>query len=92
MIRNDERIRLEPNKQAVLNKESGMFRVSTVNLDEKMDWRKGRMVFRNTPLEKVLKRLEKRYNVEIVLHKKQVQSINTVRLSQMRPWSKFWII
>ena len=33
------------------------------------DWRKGRMVFRNTPLEKVLKRLEKRYNVEIVLHK-----------------------
>lgn len=69
-----------------------MFRVSTVNLDEKMDWRKGRMVFRNTPLEKVLKRLEKRYNVEIVLHKKQVQSINTVRLSQMRPWSKFWII
>ena len=63
VIRNDERIRLEPNKQAVLNKESGVFRVSTVNLDEKMDWRKGRMVFRNTPLEKVLKRLEKRYNV-----------------------------
>ena len=50
-------------------KESGVFRVSAVNLDEKMDWRKGRMVFRNTPLEKVLKRLEKRYNVEIVLHK-----------------------
>ena len=69
VIRNDERIRLEPNKQVVLNKESGVFRVSAVNLDEKMDWRKGRMVFRNTPLEKVLKRLEKRYNVEIVLHK-----------------------
>ena len=65
----NERIRLEPNKQVVLNKESGVFRVSAVNLDEKMDWRKGRMVFRNTPLEKVLKRLEKRYNVEIVLHK-----------------------
>ena len=69
VIRNDERIRLEPNKPVVLNKESGVFRVSAVNLDEKMDWRKGRMVFRNTPLEKVLKRLEKRYNVEIVLHK-----------------------
>ena len=69
VIRNDERIRLEPNKQVVLIKDSGVFRVSAVNLDEKMDWRKGRMVFRNTPLEKVLKRLEKRYNVEIVLHK-----------------------
>ena len=31
VIRNDERIRLEPNKQVVLNKESGVFRVSAVN-------------------------------------------------------------
>lgn len=69
VIRNDERIRLEPNKQAVLDKESGTFSVSAANLEEKMDWKGGRIVFRNTSLDKVLKRLEKRYNVEIVLHK-----------------------
>ena len=69
VIRNDERIRLEPNKQVVLDKESGTFSVSAANLEEKMDWKGGRIVFRNTSLDKVLKRLEKRYNVEIVLHK-----------------------
>lgn len=92
VIRNDERIRLEPNKQVVLNKESGVFRVSAVNLDEKMDWRKGRMVFRNTPLEKVLKRLENDIMWRSYCIRTRMRSINTVRLSQMRPWSKYWII
>ena len=92
VIRNDERIRLEPNKQAVLDKESGTFSVSAANLEEKMDWKGGRIVFRNTSLDKVLKRLEKRYNVEIVLHKSGNRSINIGRPLLRRLWNRSWII
>lgn len=40
-----------------------------MNLEEKTGWKDGRLVFRNTPLDVVLKKLSKRYNVDIVLHK-----------------------
>lgn len=69
VIRNGKTVRLEPGKQAVLCKATGQFTVSTVNLDEKIGWKNGRLVFRNTPLEEVLKKLSKRYNTDIVLHK-----------------------
>lgn len=70
VIRNGQTVRLEPGKQAVLCKATGQFTVSTVNLDEKTGWKDGRLVFRNAPLEEVLKKLSKRYNTDIVLHKK----------------------
>ena len=69
VLRNGRTVRLEPGKQAVLCKASGELTVSAVNLDEKIGWKDGRLVFRNTPLEEVLKKLSKRYNTDIVLHK-----------------------
>lgn len=69
MISQNKTVSLEPEKQALFDKETGEFTVSTVNLEEKIGWKDGRLVFRNTPLDVVLKRLSKRYNVDIVLHK-----------------------
>lgn len=63
-------VRLEPHKLAVFHKATGRFTVSPVSLDEKTGWKDGRLVFRNTPLEEVLKKISKRYNTDIVLHKK----------------------
>lgn len=69
VISRDKTVSLDPEKQALFDKKTGEFTVSTVNLEEKIGWKDGRLVFRNTPLDVVLKRLSKRYNVDIVLHK-----------------------
>lgn len=69
LISQDETICLDPERQALFNKETGEVTVSSVNLEEKVGWKDGRLVFRNTPLDVVLKKLSKRYNVDIVLHK-----------------------
>ena len=64
----NERVQLEPGSQATLDRQTGKLHVSSVNLDEKTGWRTGRLVFRNTPLETVLDKLSRRYNVDIQLH------------------------
>lgn len=76
VISENKRIQLEPNKQATFDKETGEFTVSTINMDEKTGWKEGRLVFRNAPLEVVLQRLSRRYNVDIVLHKKGNKAYN----------------
>lgn len=63
-------VRLSPAKLAVFHKATGQLTVGAANLDEKTGWKDGRLVFRGTPLDKVLQKLSKRYNIDIVLHKK----------------------
>lgn len=62
-------VALNPNEQVVYNKKEKRFIVSKVNIDEKIAWKEGRLVFRNATLEDVVKQLSRRYNVDIVLHK-----------------------
>lgn len=66
----NEQVRLAPGKGAAFDKNTGQFTVSAVNLEEITGWKDGKLVFRNTPLETVLKKLSRRYNVAIVLHQK----------------------
>lgn len=65
----EKTVRLEPERQAVFDKNTREITVSHISLDEKTGWKDGRLVFRNTPLDVVLKKLSKRYNVDIILHK-----------------------
>ena len=62
-------ILLKPNEQVCYNKEDGHFTTSTVNIEEKTAWKEGKLVFRNATLEEVVKKLSKRYNIDIVLHR-----------------------
>lgn len=62
-------VSLNPSDQVLFERGTGKMTVTKVNLEEKTAWREGRLVFRNTPLQDILKRLAKRYNVTIVLHK-----------------------
>lgn len=39
------------------------------NVDVETSWKDGRLIFRNTPFEDILKSLSKRYNVEFILKK-----------------------
>lgn len=70
IIAGNQVIALKPNEHITYNKEEKRFIVSTVNIDEKTAWKEGRLVFRNATLEEVVKQLSRRYNVDIVLHKK----------------------
>lgn len=62
-------VSLNPSDQVLFERGTGKMTVTQVNPEEKTAWREGRLVFRNTPLQEILKRLAKRYNVHIVLHR-----------------------
>lgn len=62
-------ISLSPNEMVVYDKSAGLLQKSTVNIDEKTGWKEGRLIFRNTPLDEVFKRLSRRYNVDFDVHK-----------------------
>ena len=60
---------LKPNEQVCYDKEDGHFTTSVANIEEKTAWKEGKLVFRNATLEEVVKKLSRRYNVDIVLHR-----------------------
>jgi ferric-dicitrate binding protein FerR (iron transport regulator) len=62
-------IAMVPNEIISIHKTSGRLEKSTVNIDEKIGWKDGLLIFRNTPLDEVLRKISRRYNVEIVLHR-----------------------
>lgn len=61
---------LFPNQKAVYNKCSEMFRVEKSNAVEELHWLRRELVFRKTPLNMVLKEIEKQYRVKIVFDEK----------------------
>lgn len=62
-------VQLKPNEQACFNKIEKKVSVASINIDEKISWKDGRLIFRNATLEEVVKQLSRRYNMDIVLHK-----------------------
>ena len=55
---------LEPGQFSVYYENTGLLRKSEENLDKHIAWREGKFLFRNDPLEVVLKELGRWYNVE----------------------------
>lgn len=59
--------------------------VKEVNVDVETCWKDGRLIFRNTPFEDILKSLSKRYNVEFILKKASLkQNSFTVTFTKQR--------
>jgi transmembrane sensor len=56
---------LEPGEHAVYTKEKGTISKSLIRTDKYTSWKDGKLIFRNDPLEEVIIRLERWYNVEI---------------------------
>lgn len=59
---------LKPGEKGVLERSNNTLAVRETNIYENTAWREGKMVFRSVPLELVLKRLERKYNVVIHLN------------------------
>lgn len=58
---------IEPGQQVTYDIAHGWTMVKEVNVDVETCWKDGHLIFRDTPFEKVLKDLSKRYNVTFVL-------------------------
>jgi len=56
---------LVPNQQAYLDKASHLFQTKSVNVQEYIAWKDGKLVFENERFENVVRRLERHYNVKI---------------------------
>ena len=56
---------LNPGESLTYDKETNKLRKSTIDIYEKTAWREGKLIFRDSSLEDILKKLSKFYNVDI---------------------------
>ena len=61
----DQSVRLRPNEQAIVEKDDHSIHTREVEAARYIAWVNGRFVFRNTPLEDVVKQMERWYDVNI---------------------------
>ncbi|MDR0348662.1 MAG: FecR family protein [Tannerella sp.] len=54
---------LKPNQKAEYHKEGKAITISNVNSEADIDWTNGAIIFRQEPMDKVLKKLSRHYNV-----------------------------
>lgn len=58
---------LEPDQKVVLNKKSGMAQVSEVRANRSAEWTQGYLCFEDDLLTDIVRRLERSYNVNIII-------------------------
>lgn len=76
LINGNEKCQLNPGESCLFIPESESIQINNVNINEKIAWTEGKIVFRNAPLEEVFKRLGRRYNVDFIFHDPYNQSCN----------------
>lgn len=59
---------LDPNQQIVYNKSTNKLVKSNIDAKSYTSWKDGLLVFKNATMVEIAKRLERRYNAEIILH------------------------
>jgi ferric-dicitrate binding protein FerR (iron transport regulator) len=59
---------MRPGEMVRLDRQGNRIARSAVRTDEKTAWKDGIIIFRNTPMEEVMKQLSRRYNTDIVFH------------------------
>lgn len=70
LIENNEPIQLRSGQQVVLYKNNNQVMVQEVHVDAYLGWIEHKMRFNETPLEEVILKIEKRYNVDVkILHR-----------------------
>ncbi len=65
---------LEPDQQTIIKNESMKFQKRKVDSKNYTSWKQGILKFRNEPMNEVIERLERWYNVEIVLMDKELEN------------------
>ncbi len=72
----DEEVKgeLNPDQQLVFNKSANEFIKTRVDSKSYTSWKDGILIFRNVPMAEIAKRLERKYNTEIILHGDSLKS------------------
>ncbi|MDR2765645.1 MAG: DUF4974 domain-containing protein [Tannerella sp.] len=65
---------VQPGEMVGLDRKNKRIGRSAVRTDEKTAWTDGRIIFRNTPMEEVIKQLSRRYNVDITVQNPKQKS------------------
>ena len=61
---------LSPEEQAAFDPVARKLWIDQVEVEEAIAWHEGRLLFRNAPLEEIVRKLSRRYNVDLVVHQK----------------------
>ena len=66
---------LEPGQQAVFDRVKGGVEVRTVDVEEFVGWKNGRLVFDNRPLEYILDELGRWYSFEVFYAREELKDV-----------------
>jgi ferric-dicitrate binding protein FerR (iron transport regulator) len=59
---------LNPDQYLVYNKSTKLLMKTTIDAKAYTSWKDGLLIFRNVPMTEIARRLERRYNTEIIVH------------------------
>ena len=65
---------LKPNQQAVFNKKAKSIKYRNIRSEKYISWKDGKLIFINDPIDLIMKRLERWYNVDIILKDKELSN------------------
>lgn len=65
---------LTPGEMCVFNKEKSSYQFVQVDADKIVSWKDGKLVFINEPLEEVVKKLNRRYSVNIIINDEKLKT------------------
>ena len=70
----DVKRELKPDQQLVFNKSTKEFIKTSIDSKNYTSWKDGLLIFKNVPMAEIAKRLERKYNTEIILHGDSLKS------------------
>ena len=65
---------LKPDQQAVFNKKERTIKYRNIRSEKYISWKDGKLIFINDPIDLIMKRLERWFNVDIVLKDKELSN------------------
>lgn len=66
-------VKLEPNHKLVYSPPSGEVKIYNTSCEAETAWKDGKIIFKNTSTEEILRMLSKRYNVEFVVKSNRIK-------------------
>ncbi|MCD6367035.1 MAG: DUF4974 domain-containing protein [Bacteroidales bacterium] len=69
-----KRVELQPNHQLVISRKRGIIDTREVVPEKYTSWKEGKLILRNDPMNEVVKKIGRWYNVEIDLKDKELES------------------
>jgi transmembrane sensor len=66
---------LVPEEQSILNKEDQNVKIVSVDVDSEISWKRGIFMFRDKPLNDVMKVISRWYDVDIIIENKRLEDI-----------------